>query len=177
LSRVAIRYSKALFQLAREENLVGEVQSDLKLIKEICTENADFQNMLINPLIEEYSKAKVLKDLFEKNINPLSFRFLQLLGRKKRSGFLLEMIDRFMDSVLEYKGILAGTLIASCALDSEQVEGIKKKVESITGKSVILSEQIDESMVGGFIVKIKDTVIDLSIRTQLEKLRTQLIQG
>ena len=177
MSRVAIRYSKALFQLAREENLVTQVQSDLEMIKETCSANVEFQNMLDNPLIEESAKAKVLKDLFEENVHQLTFRFLQLLSRKKRSGFLFEMIDHFMESVLDYRGILAGTLIASSPLESDQIDEIKKRVESLTGKSVIFAEQIDQSLVGGFIVKIKDTVIDLSIKTQLEKLRAQLVQG
>jgi len=177
LSRVAIRYSKALFQLAREENLVDEVQADLEMIKESFSGNVEFQTMLINPLIEESAKAKVLKDLFWENVNPLTFRFLQLLSRKKRSGLLLEMIDRFMESVLELRGILAGTLFASSPLDADQIDEIKKKTELLTGKSVLFSEQIDPSLVGGFIVKIKDTVIDLSIKSQLEKLRAQLVHG
>ena len=72
MSRVAIRYSKALFQLAREKNLVTEVQDDLEVIKKTCLENPEFYDMLNNPLIEEYIKAKILKDMCrEKNIHVL----------------------------------------------------------------------------------------------------------
>ncbi len=177
MSRVAIRYSKALFQLAREENLVMEVQSDLEVIKETCISDPEFHEMLNSPIIEEYAKANVLKNLFADKVNQLTFRFLELLSKKRRSGFLLEMIERFMESVLDYQGILAGTLVASNALDPAQVDEIRKKVEVLTGKKVLLSEQIDPSMIGGFTVKIKDTVIDLSIKTQLEKLRAHLVHG
>jgi F-type H+-transporting ATPase subunit delta len=177
LSRVAIRYSKALFQLAREKNLVTVVQDDLEVIKKTCLANPEFHDMLINPLIEEYIKAKILKGIFADQVHQLTFRFLELLSRKRRSGFLLEMIDRFMERVLEYQGFLSGTVIASNQLDKEQVAEIKKKVEDLTGKKILLTEQIDESMVGGFIVRIKDTVIDLSIKSQLEKLRSQLVHG
>jgi len=177
LSRVAIRYSKALFQLARDENLVMEVKSDLKVIKETCISNPEFQEMLNNPLVEEYVKAKILKNMFADKVNQLTFRFLQLLSKKRRSGFLLEMIDRFMESVLDYQGILTGTLVSSYAMDPAQVDEIKQKIEVLTGKKVLLTEQIDPSMIGGFTVKIKDTVIDLSIKTQLEKLRAHLVHG
>ncbi len=177
MSRVAIRYSKALFDLAHEKNLIEAVQADLVMIKEVCLGNADFQNALANPVIEEYVKAKLLKELFEDKLNPLTFKFLQLLSKKKRSGFLLEMIDQYLERVLDYQGILSGLIISAKSLDHDQIESVKHKIEELTEKTVLLSEQIDDSMVGGFIVKIKDTVIDLSIKTQLEKLRTQLAGG
>ena len=177
MSRVAIRYSKALFELALEMQLIEEVQSDLEIIKDVCTGNLEFHDVLINPLIEESIKANLLKRLFEDKLNALTFKFLQLLSKKKRSGFLLEMINHYMERVLEYKNILSASLITAEELEPTYVDSIKNRVEGITGKSVILSEHIDDTLIGGFIVKIKDTVIDLSIRTQLEKLRTQLIRG
>ena len=177
MSRVAIRYSKALFELALEEQIMEEVRSDLEMIKDVCAGNTEFQNALNNPLIEERVKANLLKKLFEDKLNPLTFKFLQLLSKKKRSGFLLEMIYRYMERVLEHNDILSASLITAGQMERTHVDTIKNRVEDMTGKSVILSEQIDDTLVGGFIVKIKDTVIDLSIRTQLEKLRTQLVRG
>ena len=177
MSRIAIRYSKALFDLALEKELIETVQTDLQMIKEVCLGNADFQNALVNPLIDENVKAKLLTELFEDNLNPLTFKFLQLLSKKKRSGFLLEMIDQFLMRVLDHQGILSGLIISAKSLDPDQVEEVKNKITVMTGKTVLLVEQIDDSVVGGFIVKIKDTVIDLSIRTQLEKLHTQLVSG
>jgi F-type H+-transporting ATPase subunit delta len=87
------------------------------------------------------------------------------------------MIEHYMEKVLEYKGVLSALLISAGPLDPAQVDSIRDRIESITGKSVILSEHIDKLVIGGFVVKIKDTVIDLSIKTQLDKLRAQLVQG
>jgi F-type H+-transporting ATPase subunit delta len=177
LSRIAIRYSKALFELALEKNVVEEVRSDLEMISRVCSENQQFNQLLNNPLIEEKTKSAVLKELFESKINPLSSKFLQLLSRKRRSGFLLEMIDKFIERVLEHQGVLSCLLISSEKVDSDQVKEIQKRIEQMTGKSVIFCYQTDKSLIGGFIVQIKDTVIDLSIKTQLEKMRTQLVYG
>jgi F-type H+-transporting ATPase subunit delta len=175
LSRVAIRYSKALFELALEQELIEDVRSDLEMIQDVCTENPEFQQTLNNPLIEEKVKSKVLKELFETKVTPLTFKFLQLLSRKRRSGFLLEMIDNYLQRVLDHQGILSCLLISSGPVETDQIEAIKSRIEAMTDKSVIFSHQIDNSMIGGFIVKIKDTVIDLSIKTQLEKMRRQLL--
>ena len=177
MSRIAIRYSKALFDLAQEKKLIETVQTDLQMIKEVCLVNTDFQNALVNPLIEENVKAKLLTELFKDKLNPWTFKFLQLLTKKKRSGFLLEIIDQYLMRVLDHQGILSGLIISAKTLDHDQVEEVKEKITALTGKTVLLVAQIDDSVIGGFIVKIRDTVIDLSIRTQLEKLHTQLVSG
>ena len=103
MSRVAIRYSKALFELAVEQNLLEEVRQDLMLIREVCQNNPDFQQTLNNPLIEENVRLKIFEELFKANINPLTYTFLQLLSRKRRSSFLLEMIDDYLERLSELK--------------------------------------------------------------------------
>lgn len=177
MSRVAIRYSKALFELALEQDLIEDVRADLEMIQDVCTTSPEFQQTLNNPLIEEKVKSKVLKELFEKNVNLLTYKFLQLLSRKRRSSFLLEMIDNYLQRVLDHQGILSCLLISSRPVETDQIETIKGKIEALTEKSVIFTPLIDNSVIGGFIVKIKDTVIDLSIKTQLEKMRTKLLHG
>ena len=177
MSRVAIRYSKALFELALEQNLIEDVRQDLMLIREVCQNNPDFQQTLNNPLIEENVRLKIFEELFKTRINPMTYTFLQLLSRKRRSSFLLEMIDDYLQRVLEHQGILSCLLITPTAVETNQIEIIKERIEKLTQKSVICNSQIDDTVIGGFIIKIKDMVIDLSIKTLLEKLRTQLIHG
>lgn len=177
MSRVAIRYSKALFGLALEQNALQDTRTDLGLINDVCIANPDFQNTLVNPLIEERVKARLLESLFKDQLKPLTYKFLQLLSRKKRSGFLLEIIDDFQARLLDHEGILSGTLISASPLETSQVEEIRNRIETMTEKKVIFSEQVDKSVVGGFIVQIKDTVIDLSLKTQFDKLRSVLVHG
>ena len=177
MSRVAIRYSKALFELAVEQKLVEIIQNDLVMIDKVCTENTDFDAVLTNPLIEETIKTKILRELFEKDINRLTYRFLQLLSKKRRIGFLHEIIEHFNNSVLDYQGVLPVVLFSAGGLSREHVEEIRERIEKISGKSVRLAEKQDPAIIGGFILHIRDTIIDLSIKTQLDRLRTQLIHG
>lgn len=177
MSRVAVRYSKALFDLAFEQKHVETIRADLAMINKACIENPEFYTALNNPLISEFVKAKMLRDLFQKNIHKLTFNFLQLLSRKKRSNYLLEIIEHYNERVLDYQGIIPAALRYADQLNKEQIEDIRLRLEQMTGKSILLSEKKDDSIIGGFIVRFKDTVIDLSIKTQLEKLKAQLIQG
>ena len=177
MSRVAIRYSKALFELAVEQKLVEIIQHDLKMIGKVITENTELEGILTSPLIEEAAKVKILADLFEKTINGLTYRFLQLLSKKRRIGFLLEIIDHFNNSVLDYQGVLPAVLFSADKLSREHVDVIRAHIEKITGRTIQLTENLDPAIIGGFIVRIRDTIIDLSIKTQLDRLRTQLIHG
>jgi len=177
VSRVAVRYSKALFELAVEQKIVEPVQNDLALIDKLCRENEEFDAALTNPLIDEPVKARVLRTLFEQTIHQLTYRFLQLLSKKRRIGFLREIIEHYNARVLEYQGVLPAVLLSADTLSREQVAKIKERIEAISGKSVLLSEELNPALIGGFIVRIRDTIIDLSVKTQLERLRTQLING
>lgn len=175
MSRVAIRYSKALFELALEQNFMEDVRDDLVRIKDVCQTNPEFQQTLNNPLIDEKIKSTILGKLFGANLNQLTSKFIQLLSRKKRSGHLLEIIENYLQRVLDHQDIVSCLLISSRQLDTNQSEMIKSRVEVLTGKRVILTSHIDDYILGGFIVRIKDTVIDLSIKTQLDKLRNRLM--
>jgi len=177
VSRVANRYSKALFELALEQGKLDMVMTDLEMIGEVLEQSEDFRNAMMNPLIQAATKAKLLRDLFEGRVDKLTFQFLTLVSEKKRSSELAPIIDRMRQRVNEHKGILVGELICAVPLAQEQQSAIIKRMNEITGKKVQLTQTIDKSLIGGFVVKIKDTVIDLSISHQLENLRERLVFG
>lgn len=175
MSRVANRYGKALFQIALEKNKIDLVASDLSTVKDLIQQNIEFRDLLINPLISVNEKLSVLTKLFIERVDSLTYQFLHLLCSKKRSNILLEVIDRFYLLLYDYKGILKGEIISAQPLQAEQVDTINKQVAAMTGKIVELDVNTDESLLAGFIVKVKDTIIDMSVKNQLEKLREKLI--
>jgi F-type H+-transporting ATPase subunit delta len=177
LSRVAGRYGKALFQIALEKNKLDVVARDFELISQVSNENVDFRKMLINPLIPAMKKADIISKLFKDKTDQLTFNFLKLLCTKKRSEFLLEVIDNFKVRILDHEGVLTGQIISATPLSQDQVQDIHNKITSQSGRKVQLSQEIDKDLMGGFIVKVKDRVIDLSVRNQLDKLRNKLVFG
>jgi F-type H+-transporting ATPase subunit delta len=177
LSRVASRYSKALFAATLEQKKLDIVAGDLNSVSSIIDQNKDFKNLLYNPLIPANKKTDIIRKIFDGKINQLTYNFLKLLCSKKRSEFLPEIIDDFKMRILEYEGVLIGQIISSKPLSPVQVADIHKKITTQSGQKVQLSQEIDEDLIGGFIVKIKDTVIDLSVKNQLNKLRNKLVFG
>ncbi len=177
MSRVASRYSKAIFASALEQNKLDVVAGDLKSVSSIIDQSKEFENLINNPLIPANKKTEIVKKLFEGKSDQLTFNFLKLLCSKKRSEFLPAIIEDFNQRILLYNGVLTGKIISSQPLSDAQVSEIHDKIASQSGKKVELSQEIDKDLIGGFVVKIKDTVIDLSVKNQLDKLRNKLVFG
>jgi F-type H+-transporting ATPase subunit delta len=177
MSRIANRYSKALFQLAREEGKEDQVLADLQHIADVIKASFALQDLLNNPIIRGDLKATSLMKVFKNHIDELTARFLILLCRKRRSNQLLEVIRQYENDVYTFKGIIKSTIISAVKLEKEQVEKIISRISDLTGKTIILAQEVDRHLIGGFIIKLEDTLIDLSIRGQLERLRKQLIYG
>ena len=174
MSRVAKRYAKALFALAKEESLLDEIGNDLALISTLNKQSDDFGLLLSNPIINDKDKLKVLQDMFQGKVQKLTLNFLNLLSEKRRISFLPQAAEEFRLMMLDNAGEVEGELISAQKLSQEQIDKIRAKVEHITGKTVSLAEKVDKTVIGGFIVKVEDWVLDNSIRYQLVKLREQL---
>jgi len=174
LSRVAKRYAKALFELAVEEKLLSKVEADLQQIAAVIEGSEDFRNLLPNPLIADQDKVKLVLPLFEGRVQPVTLNFLALLAQKKRLSVLPDIIVQFNQMMLVHRNVVEAEVISAVELSAEQTERIKTQVEHLIGKNLLLKTRTERSLIGGFIVKVQDIVIDNSIRHHLDKLRERL---
>ena len=101
--------------------------------------------------------------------------FLDLLAEKKRISILPQVAEEYKAMMLAFANKVEGELISAQKLSRDQASKIKTKVETLTGKAVLLTEKVDKNVLGGFVVKVEDWVLDNSIRYQLVKLREKLI--
>ena len=177
MSRVANRYSKALFEAAVGQRKLDAVKSDLSAVESMVRDNYDFAAMLRNPLIAATKKSAIMREIFAGKVDVLTANFLGMLCLKKRAEFLQEIISSFEARALELEGIISGQVISPAPLSDQQFRQIQDKIAGATGLQVRLTQQINENLIGGFVVKIKDTVIDLSVSNQLDKLRNKLVFG
>ena len=175
MSRISIRYAKALFSLAQDEKKLDIVANDLSNIKGLIETSVDFNTFLLNPLISGNKKAEVLNSMFAEKVDPLTLNFLNLLSSKKRVNVLDQILIRFEELLLKHRNQIVAELISTASLDSDQLDSIKANIEAITQKSVLLETKEDASLIGGFTVKIDDIIIDNSVRYQLTKLKEKLI--
>ena len=147
------------------------------MLGKLINSSPDLQNLLLNPLIPNKKRRDVLTHLFKEKVDSLTFDFIMLICAKRRTAFLVEITQNFANRVLMHKGIIPGVIRSAMKLSSDQRQEIGRKIEEMTGKNIVFTEEIDSDLVGGFVIKVKDTVIDLSIKGQLEQLKQKLIHG
>ena len=177
MSRVAKRYAKAIFELSIETEVFETVESEFIQIEENIKDSAELEKFLINPLISHLKKGEVIGELFRGKVSDLTYRFLLLVAKKGRLAVLPEIIDQFKRFSMKYRNQVEGELFSAVSLSGEQISKIRKIIENMTGKIVVLKEKVNVDILGGFIVRIEDKLIDVSVRSNLEKMKKRLITG
>jgi len=175
--RIASRYAKSLLSLAEEQGALEAVHDDMKLFSQMIEENRDFELLLNSPVVVSTKKLVILNQVFEGKVNDLTLKFFVLLTRKKREGYLPAVATEFHHQYNVSKGIAEATVTTTFALNDELRKEFNSVVAKISGKNVELTEKIDETLIGGFVLKIGDRQIDDSISARLSALRLKFSQN
>ncbi len=139
---------------------------------------SDLQTAFRSPAIQQQNKEKVLESLLEKTKpSPTTANFLRILLRNGRLTELGEINQRFDAILSERGGIVAAQITSARPLGESEKAELKANLEKLTGKSVNLTFNINEELIGGVVTKIGSTVYDGSVKTQLQQLKEQLING
>ncbi len=175
ISSINVRYSKALFSLAKDKNLLEEVRNDLELINNSSRNVPEFNWVIDNPVIKPSEKTEIFRQIFGGKVNPLTMGFLELLVRNKRENQIFGIIRWFMHEYKESKGIETATFVTAVAIDENLRNSVRKIVKEHFRKEIELIEQVDPSIIGGYILKVEDMHYDGSILAGLKKIRRELI--
>ena len=173
---VASRYAKSLLDLSIEKNILDKVNGDMVQLSEICAESADLVSVLNNPTINSVKKSEVFAAIFKGKIEDVSLDFIQLITKNSRETLLPVIAESFTKLYKAHNNILDVELISAVALDDASKSKIMDKVKAkFDGATIQMTEKIDESILGGFIVKIGDKQIDASVASQLTNLKSILL--
>lgn len=174
---ISSRYAAALMQLASEKNLFEQISADMDMVFNTIRSSRELQVMLKSPVVKPSDKEQVLSGIFENRINHASLNFLQFIVRKNREVLLFNIIRQFLDLSDKKLGIVNAEVTSASEFSDVQMDKLTKKLEEYTLKKVRLSMQVNRNLLGGFIVKIDDTVLDASLNHQLELLKEQFLKG
>jgi F-type H+-transporting ATPase subunit delta len=176
-TRVARRYATALMSLAAEMNAVERISSDMEGIGATVQGSRELRRFLASPVVSRSRKKVVMKDLFGGSVAALVQAFVNLLIDKQREVHLPGIIDEFALLRDERLGIVGAEVTSAVDLTPAQGENMRKQLEQYTRKSVRLRLTQDAGIRGGIIVRIGDTVLDASVRHQLDRLRERFVVG
>jgi F-type H+-transporting ATPase subunit delta len=171
--RVASRYAKSLLSLAEEKGVLEEVHDDMQLFKNVAENNKEFTRILKNPIINHDKKLNILKGIFKGKVHPLTFSIFEIITRKNREAILPAIAKAFHQQYNVFKNIEEAKVVTTFPLTEELRKEFELIVWKYTGKKVDLKEEVNESLIGGYILKIGDRQIDESLNSKLKELRLQ----
>ncbi|MEM9894864.1 MAG: ATP synthase F1 subunit delta [Bacteroidota bacterium] len=169
--RVAIRYAKSILEIAQEKGILEKVFDDMSQFSALCKENRDLALMLKSPIIPHRKKASILSQIFKGKMQGMTLDAFDIIAKKNRENLLEEIADAFIDMYNDLKGIVSVSVITSFKLDKSLRTGFEKLSAKVSGKQPILTEVVDPSILGGFVLKMQDTQIDQSVSGQLNELK------
>jgi F-type H+-transporting ATPase subunit delta len=171
-SGVAGRYATALFEIARDASLLDEVEQDLREIETIHANSADFRELLANPVYTRDEHAKVIAAIAQAmGLGTTVTSTLGLLARNRRLFVLPDLIAQVRALVAAERGEVTAEVTAAKKLTKHQTEALAAKLKESVGKDVKIDVTVDESLIGGLVVKVGSRMIDTSIRSKLAALQ------
>lgn len=169
-TRAAVRYAKALKDLALEQGVLEKVRDDMKLISEVCKSNHDFVVVLNSPIIKTDKKQAIFAEVFKGKISKLTELFIQVLAAKRRESYIEAVAIEFVKQFKEHKKILTAVVTTASGLDEELRKKVLEVVQGGGHSEIELIEKINEKLIGGFTLQVNDKRIDASLAKQVRKL-------
>ena len=174
---VGATYGEALFELAVEEGRVEELMIEVFLLRELLSENPDFGKLMNHPKVLKEDKLEVLEAVFKGRVSEELVGFLHLIVSKDRYGEIDSILDYFIDEVKQVKGIGVAYVATALDLSEAKKKEVEQKLLSTTSFTRMeMHYQVDESLIGGMVIRIGDRVVDSSIRSKLSGLERELLK-
>lgn len=172
---LANRYAKAIFSVAGETDAFDEYSKALNDFSETYKAYPEVQDGLTNPVYPLDVRVKVMDYLVESmGLTGVIKNFLNLVVQKNRAAVLPDIAEAFQALVDEKRNICQGTVVSAMELGAELKDKVQATLEKITGKKVILTSEVDPSIIGGIVAKVGDLVMDGSLSSQLLGLKESI---
>ena len=171
-SRAAIRYAKALLSLATDQKSAEAVNDDMKIITTAILQSEDLSQMLQSPVVRSSDKKAVLASVF-KNTNVATSNLIDTLISNKRLALLNDVAAGYIQLYDQMRGTQVATVTTAIPLTSDLKTKVLAKVKELTDKEAEVENIIDESILGGFILRVGDIQYNASIANKLDKLKRE----
>jgi len=175
-ARAAARYAKAILDFAIEKKKTDVLAKDMRSIVETIGGSKELREMLGSPVLKGEMKKKALLSIFE-GCDPITEGLLDLLLQNKRIGLLNEVAMKYIIFNEDLKGEGVAFVTTAVPLSGELEKKVLKEVSKLTGNKIVIKNKVDESIVGGFILRIGDLQYDASISNKLSTIKREFTKS
>ncbi|HEY7083350.1 MAG TPA: F0F1 ATP synthase subunit delta [Hyphomicrobiaceae bacterium] len=172
MATMAGRYAAALFDLAKDQRQLDQVERDLAALAQMLEESADLRRVVLSPVITTDDQAKAFNAILAKaGVAGLVGNFVNLIVRNRRLFALRDMIKAFRGLLARERGEVSADVTSAHPLTPEQMQALADTLRTSIGKNVRIDTRVDPNLLGGLVVKVGSRMIDSSLRTKLNNLK------
>jgi F-type H+-transporting ATPase subunit delta len=169
-------YSRALFQSAKEHDVLDEVHDELGIWADALAENKDLQTFFFSPRFSTSEKKDAIRRIID-GADERFLNFLELLAERHRLPVTFRIRRAFDELWREEHRLLSVEVTSAVELDESLVNSIGKRIEERTGRSIELTSRVDPDIIGGLVLRVGNKILDASVQGRLQRLRRQLTRA
>ncbi len=171
-SGISGRYATALFELAKDMKVLPKVEEDIDALSAALAENADFRDLISSPIYSRADQGAAIAQIARKmGLSDVVTNTLGLMASKRRLFVLPDLIASVKALIADDRGEVTAEVTAARPLSDAQTKALAEALKKSAGKDVKINATVDESLIGGLVVKLGSRMIDSSIRAKLSKLQ------
>lgn len=175
---VAEIYGNALFELSVEEQMTEKWCQEAKLVLEVWQSDGDLERLMVHPAIKKEEKRQMIQAAFCGHLSGQVEGLVELMIKKGRYGQVVPALKHFLKRVRQYKNIGSARVISPFPLDESRKKSIEKRMlETTSYRHLEVEYEVDRSCIGGIVIEVDGRVADGSVRTRLQEMTRQLLEG
>ena len=172
---IAARYATAIYDLAKDDKAVGTLEGDIDTLSTALADSADLNALIHSPIYSREEQGAAITAIAQKaGLSTLMTNTLALMADKRRLFVVPQLVQALRDIIAEDKGEVTAEVTSAKALTKAQSDKLAKTLKERMGKDVAITASVDESLIGGLIVKVGSKMIDTSIRSRLASLQNAM---
>ena len=172
---IAGRYATAVFELAKEANGLAALEADVAALEQALKDSADLRGLIASPVFSRDEQGRAVSAIAARmGLSPTVANTLSLMAANRRLFVLPQLLSALGDMIAEEKGEVTAEVTAAAELTKTQAEKLAASLKKSVVKTVKLNTTVDESLIGGLIVKVGSKMIDTSIRSKLASLQNAM---
>lgn len=168
-------YAEALFRLASAEEVSDLVEEELHEIERLYSDNAEMKEFINNPRVKAEGKKDALDELLGDKLSSVTLNHVHLIIDQERGRSLPKIAEEYYRLAAEARAKVTAEVVTAVPISEDTRRKLGKELGRVTKKDVYLRARVDESILGGAIVRIGDKVLDGSVRNKLNQLRKQMV--
>ncbi|MDA8232501.1 MAG: F0F1 ATP synthase subunit delta [Magnetospirillum sp.] len=169
---IAERYATALFELAEAQGVLDQVAGDLKTLKTMVGESADFRRLLDSPVLSRTQQAAAVTALAAAaGFSAVTANFLGVVARNRRLFALRGMVDSYLARLAARRGEISAQVASAVPLSEAQLDAVTSVLKNVFGANAAIDAVVDPGLLGGLVVRVGSRMVDSSLRTKLQHLK------